>query len=123
VHPRGLVPTIIQDGVRISESKLPSTVSLEGAVKNSHITAKSIFRADLTLQLNCGPLILRQTEFLVLDQGMSEILIGRPLLKAIGFDLETYLETNRDVLNNSTFDANLLNTVNTRSFGKAARST
>jgi hypothetical protein len=120
--PRSLVPTIIQDGVRISESKRPSTVSLEGAVKNSHITAKSIFRADLTLQLNCGPLILRQTEFLVLDQEMSEILIGRPLLKAIGFDLEAHLETNRDVLNNSTFGTNLLNTVNTRSFGKAARS-
>jgi hypothetical protein len=53
---------------------------------------------------------------------MSKILIGRPLLKAIGFDLETHLETNRDVLNNSTLDTNLLNTVNTRSFGKAARS-
>jgi hypothetical protein len=79
-------------------------------------------RADLTLQLNCGPLILRQTEFLVLDQGMSEILIGRPLLKAIGFDLQTHLETNCDVLNNIKLDKNLLNTVNTRSFGKAARS-
>jgi hypothetical protein len=54
---------------------------------------------------------------------MSEILIGRPLLKAIGFDLEEHLETDRDVLNNSKFDTNLLNTVNTRSFGKAARST
>jgi hypothetical protein len=63
-------------------------------------------RADLTQQLNCGPLILRQTELLVLDQGMSEILIGRPLLKAIGFDLEAHLETNCDVLNNIKFDKN-----------------
>jgi hypothetical protein len=119
--PRSLVPTIIQDGVRISESKLPSTVSLEGDVKNSHITAKSIVRADLTLQFNCG-LILRQTEFLALDQEMSEILFGRPLLKAIGFDLEAHLETSLDVMNNSMFDTNQLSTVNTRSFGKAARS-
>jgi hypothetical protein len=60
--PRSLVPSIILDGVRISKRRLAFTVSLEGAVKNSHIIAKSIVRADLTLPLNCGPLILRQTE-------------------------------------------------------------
>jgi hypothetical protein len=53
---------------------------------------------------------------------MSEGIIGRPLLKAIGLDLEAQLETNHDVLNNTKFDANLLNTVNTCSFGKASRS-
>jgi hypothetical protein len=59
---------------------------------------------------------------LVLDQGMSEILFGRPLLKASGFDLEGRLETNRDVLNTSTFQTNLLNIANTCSIGKAALS-
>jgi hypothetical protein len=46
---------------------------------------------------------------------MTEILIGRQLLKAIGFDLEAHLETNHEILNNSAFDTHLLNTVNTRS--------
>jgi hypothetical protein len=32
---------------------------------------------------------------------MSEGIIGRPLLKAIGLDLEAQLETNHDVLNNT----------------------
>jgi hypothetical protein len=44
---------------------------------------------------------------------MTEILIGRQLLKAIGFDFEAHLETN-EILNNSAFDTHLLNTVNTR---------
>jgi hypothetical protein len=120
--PRSILPFITLDGVRIFEIKLASTVSLEGAVKDSHITAKSIVRADLTLQLNCRPFILRQTGFLVLEQETSQILIGLPFLKAIGFDLEAHLETNHDVLNNNKFDTNLLNAVNACSFGNAARS-
>jgi hypothetical protein len=59
---------------------------------------------------------------LVLDQRKIEVNIGPPLLEAINFDLEAHLETKRDVLNNSTFDTNLLNAVKTRSFGKASRS-
>jgi hypothetical protein len=37
--PRRFLPSITQDGVKIPEIKLLSIYSLEGAVKNSHITA------------------------------------------------------------------------------------
>lgn len=122
--PRSLVGSVLQDGAKPVEEKLKSRVYLEAAVQNTTITANSVIRADLTLELNCGPLKLRNTEFLVVEQGMSELLLGRPLLKAIGFDLEDHLDTNRDVLHNTEFETNLLGTLNSRSGGtfKAARS-
>jgi len=46
---------------------------------------------DITISLPCGNLILRNTEFWVVDQKMSEIILGRPLLQCIGFDLDEVL--------------------------------
>jgi hypothetical protein len=48
-----------------SQKATISIDSLEGAVKNSHSTAKSIV-PGVTQKLKCKPPILRQTEFLVL---------------------------------------------------------
>lgn len=39
------------------------------------------------------PVRLRGVEFYVCDSPMKEVLLGRPFLKAIGFDLHTHLET------------------------------
>jgi hypothetical protein len=39
-----------------------------------------------------GPLPLRRLEFLVVDQEMDEVLLGRLLLVAVGFDLTSHLE-------------------------------
>jgi len=46
---------------------------------------------DVTISLPCGNLILRNTEFWVVDQKMGEIILGRPLLRCIGFDLDEVL--------------------------------
>jgi hypothetical protein len=44
-------------------------------------------RMSIFISLPCGLLFQRQVEFLALDQGMDEVLLGRPLLAALEFDL------------------------------------
>ena len=43
---------------------------------------------------------------------MSEILLGRPLLKDVGFDVDEHLEANHAMLNDQTFDTGLLDQIN-----------
>jgi hypothetical protein len=56
------------------------------------ITADSTVRMIIVISLPCGPLRLRRVEFLVVDQEMDEVLLGRTLLAALGFDLTSHLE-------------------------------
>lgn len=66
-----------------SEELLPPSVKL---------SASANVILDLQIVLHCGKLWLRNTEFCVIDQEMTEILLGRPLFKCIGFDLDVFLE-------------------------------
>lgn len=43
------------------------------------------------MELPCGKLSLRNVDFWVIDQPMNELLLGRPLLKCLGFDLDKLL--------------------------------
>lgn len=51
---------------------------------------------------------------------MDEILLGRPLLKVLGFDADEHLEANHAVLNNEHFDTEFLANANNLAAGKAA---
>lgn len=121
--PRSVLKDLTQLGKKPIEQKLNRTICLEGATTKQKIKAKSIVIADVTLQLSCAPLRLRNTEWLVLEDDMSEILLGKPLLKALGIDVDDYLEANRSVLHNKTFNTDLLAQINSASnaSGKAAR--
>lgn len=46
---------------------------------------------DVRIALPCGFLSLRNVDFWVVDQEMEEILLGRPLLKCVGMDLDKTL--------------------------------
>jgi len=84
-----------QKGIDVSKTTLRSPVQLSVAVKipgNAAVTAHSKVLLSIKLNLPCGPLRLRRVEFLVVDREMDEILLGRPLLKCLGFDLESHLE-------------------------------
>lgn len=122
--PRKLVKDLKTNGDRPKETKLDKPIILEGATTKHKTRAASMIRSDVMLQLNCAPLRLRNIEWLILEDDMSEILLGRPLLKAIGFDVDEHLESNHAVLDGKEFDTDLLSQVNSLSNpnGKLARS-
>jgi hypothetical protein len=55
-------------------------------------------QAQLTVELHllAGPLRLRNLRWLVTENDMDEVLLGRPLLKALGLDAPAHLEAARD---------------------------
>ena len=83
--------------------KFDQPIHLSPAVdlRPGSITASVKASLNVTVGLPCGPLRLRKVEFLVIDQDMDDVLLGRPLLKYLGFNLETNLETVRHKYNNA----------------------
>jgi hypothetical protein len=51
----------------------------------------------MELQLHAGPLRLRNLKWLVAENDMDEVLLGRPLLNALGIDAEAHLAAVRDI--------------------------
>jgi predicted aspartyl protease len=49
-----------------------------------------------TLHLSAGTLRLRNVRWLVSENDMDEVLLGRPLLKTLGLDASTHLAAVRD---------------------------
>jgi hypothetical protein len=83
-------------GYNVGMYRLPKPIKLAACVKSTRagdieITADSMVRMNIVISLPCGPLRLRRVEFLVVDQEMDEVLFGRPLLAALGFDLTSHL--------------------------------
>jgi hypothetical protein len=82
----------------ISLRTLDPPLSVDLAVKGPGISAQVTRQAQLTavLQLSAGPLRLRKVRWLVADNEMDEVLIGRPLLKTLGMDAAEHLSAVRD---------------------------
>lgn len=70
------------------------------------LTCVGYAHLNLTINLPCGPLRLRKVKFLVVQEKMSEILLGRPLLKSLGIDIEKQLERVQKKLGNVMFGPN-----------------
>jgi hypothetical protein len=60
-----------KDGAQIKETFLDKPVYLGAAIVGVNIKANSVVATHLTMYLNCGPLRLRSTEFLVVDDEMD----------------------------------------------------
>lgn len=93
--------------VQVLPLALPVIVSL--ALGASHgqeevrYEAKKKARISTTLALPVGPLRLRNVEYLVFEQHMPEILLARPVLKSMGFDLDAHLSLVRDSFHDTDF--------------------
>ena len=55
------------------------------------ITAHSKARISTTLSTLEGPFRLRNVEYLVFKEPMNEVLLSRPVLQTLGFDLDQHL--------------------------------
>jgi hypothetical protein len=119
--PRSLVDKMKKAGAQIKETFLDKPVYLGAAIVDVSIKANSVFATHLTMYLNCGPLRLRSTEFLVVDDEMDEVLLGRPLLTMVGFDLDDHLNVNRSERRDTVASTDLFETLNSTA-GKLARS-
>lgn len=69
--------------------------AINGSAKNQiRFTASQSVSTSITLLMPDSelPVRVRGVDFIVVDQDMDEVLLGRPFLKAIGFNLRTHLE-------------------------------
>jgi hypothetical protein len=73
-------------------------MTIELAVKGPGASVVVRQQAQLTptLHLSDGPLRLRNVRWLVSENDMDEVLLGRPLLETLGLDAPTHLEAVRD---------------------------
>ena len=84
--------------------KLKEPVQVRLAVDSDQsLTADTIVRIPIALKTVSGPLRFRNVEFLVMQQPMEEVLLSRPLLMSIGFDLEARLNLAKDVCDDADF--------------------
>lgn len=121
---RTLLNTITQKQPQIEEQCPKKPAILGGETNGTTITDRSVVSLWFTVQLHCGPLKLF-TDFIVTDEEMNEVILGRPMLKVLGFELLDHLEANRAVLGHTDASTNLLNTLNNlpaSGHGKLARS-
>ncbi len=89
--PRSAMEVIANTGKKFTIEPFGKPVELE-TFANMHSASSftASARAWLTIRssLHCGTLRLKKVEFfLVVDQEMDEVILGRPLLKALGYDL------------------------------------
>jgi hypothetical protein len=96
-------------------------VYLGAAVVDVNIKKSSVEAIYLIMYLNSGPLRLRSAEFLVVDNEMDKFLLGSPLLKTLGFDLDDHLDDNRTALQETVVSTDIFYTLNSTA-GKLARS-
>ena len=86
---------LADSGVYISTLPLKKPVLFEMAVSDTSTEtreARAKARISTTLMTYHGPFRLRNVEYLVFDGYMTEVLLSRPILQSLGFDLASHLK-------------------------------
>jgi hypothetical protein len=110
--PKDLLQQFTTAGYIVGMHQIPKPIKLAACVKSTRagdieITADKMVRVNIVISLPCGPLRLRRVEFLVVDQEMYEVLLGRPLLAALEFDLTSRLEKVFDQVDDMNISSDL----------------
>jgi hypothetical protein len=90
-------------GLFVPTKKLESPITLQLTAKDMNATAVEKARVNFTMQLDAGPLRLRNVEFLILDTEFEEVLLGRPLMKLLGIDVNAHLNSVRNEFHDHDF--------------------
>jgi hypothetical protein len=98
VLPRALLKFLEDSGMFVPLRTLPQPLAVEIAVKDPKVEVQLTQQAQLTVKLlfPAGPLRLRNVYWLVAENDMDEILVGRPLLKELGLDAPEHLAAVRE---------------------------
>jgi hypothetical protein len=99
ILPRSVLEALESKGSFLPMRTLKGPIVFELAVKGEGMATEVKQQAQLTveLQLSAGPLRLRNVQWLVVEQEMDEVLLGRPLLNELGIDAPTHLASVRDM--------------------------
>jgi hypothetical protein len=89
-----LVKTLRQDPVELSLAVQVPGLKVQSTVR---------MQSSVTLQLLSGPLRLNAVNWHVAEYEMDEIIIGRPLLAALGLDVVRHLDDVREKFDNTDF--------------------
>lgn len=65
--------------------------------------AKKEARISITIQLTVGPLRLRNVELLVFEEAIDDLLLSRPLLNSLSFELDKHLSCVRNTVHDTDF--------------------
>jgi hypothetical protein len=100
VLPSALLKSLEDSGMFVPIRTLPQFRAVELAVKDPKVEVQVTKQAQLTVELlfPAGPLRLRNVCWLVAENDMDEILLGRPLLKELGLDAPAHLAAVREEL-------------------------
>ena len=78
-------------------------LAVSGSTPKFSVTATKKARVSTTLQLPEDPMRLRNVEFLVLEEDMPNVLLSRPILLSLGFNLNAHLARVRAKLHDQDF--------------------
>jgi hypothetical protein len=98
-----------QEGIFVQVLPLRTPVLVELALTEAGSagplthTANSKARVSITLRTKAGDFRLRNVEFLVFAAPMPEVLIGRPVLLSMGFNLDHHLASVRSSFHDTDF--------------------
>ena len=89
-----------EENIRVKDINPPIEIENAISLDDEEKFATASRQVELTLTIiipGCElPVRLKNVSFVVVDQGMTESIIGRPLLKTLGFDLNEHLKSVRD---------------------------
>ena len=116
VLPMRVLHALRQKGINPDVHRFETPVKLQQAIKTKENGSGEGFTASMKvrIKLPCGPLRLRNVDFWVTDQDMDEVLLGRHLLKCIGFDLDQHLASVRRKFDNIDVAEKIAKELNTR---------
>lgn len=121
VMPMRVLHALRQKGINPNVHRFETPVKLQQSIKSGENGSGESFTASmkvrigsLQIKLPCGTLRLRNVDFWVTDQDMDEVLLGRPLLRCIGFDLDQHLASVRQKFDNIDVDEKIAKELNTR---------
>ncbi len=95
------------DNIYVKMLPLRTPIDIELAMREGGqpktFSAKQKVRLSTTLSLPTGNLRLCNVEYLVFEEYMPEVLLSRPVLMSLGFNLDTHLANVRESYHNADF--------------------
>ena len=94
------IKLLAADDIFVPILTLQTPVVMELAVDGKDaplkVVAKQKARVSTTLRTPQGPMRLKNIEYLVMDNDMSDVLLSRPILQSLGFNLDSHLARIKD---------------------------
>ena len=122
---RAFICSLQAAGIKVAVIKqFNEPLQLDAAIKlpgDVPFTTSSVVNLCITISLPCGPLRLRNVEFLVVDQQIDEILLGRPRLKCLGFDLDSHMQRIQTTMDNADISSLMSDSMKTNNAGDSLK--